>query len=387
MVFGKTEEAFGERWGLIVGYLGWVAGITNNASCPVLFLSYVHDQFFPELSSTDHNIFVHWGILAGITLLLTIVNYFGLDVVGKASTLIFFLSMAPFVLMVIMGIPKVDPQKWLQTPTGEDEVFDDDTMTQNGWFPQANLAGIAFRPFVNNLYWNFNGFDQGGHFSSTVSKRKLRNGLFGSFLMVSSGYLLPILVATGATNIEQDEWNEGSLASAGTEIGGRWLGNWIVVSAGISLLAQYLSGVSADSLQIQGMADRGQLPSLFSQRSSHDTPTYALLLSLAVMLAMLPLPFGVIIELSNFSFCLSVMMEFLAFARLIIIKGDYTKLRKAFYAIMLVPPMALNIVVLILASYVTLIYGACVTALGIILISAKSMCSNCRSSCQRGTGQ
>ena len=37
----------------------------------------------------------------------------------------------------------VDPSKWLQTPMGEVEVFDDDSLDQNGWFPDANLAGIA----------------------------------------------------------------------------------------------------------------------------------------------------------------------------------------------------------------------------------------------------
>lgn len=29
------------------------------------------------------------------------------------------------------------------TPTGEEQVFDDDTLVGNGWFPAANLAGIA----------------------------------------------------------------------------------------------------------------------------------------------------------------------------------------------------------------------------------------------------
>ena len=91
--------------------------------------------------------------------------------------------------------------------------------------------------------------------------------------MVSSTYLLPILVATGATNITQDEWSAGSFASVGTEIGGRWLGNWIVVGSGVSLLAQYISGMSADAMQLQGMAERGQLPSLFGYQSRYNTPT------------------------------------------------------------------------------------------------------------------
>lgn len=105
--------------------------------------------------------------------------------------------------------------------------------------------------------------------------------------------------------------------------------------------------MTADSMQVQGVADRGQLPSIFSHRSAHDTPTvrqvllslflsstfqsliltgilvlkYALLLGVAVILIILPLPFGVIIELSNFAFCLSLIMCFLAFAQLRIRNG------------------------------------------------------------------
>ena len=138
----QTEEAFGETWGLLVGYLGWISGVTNNASYPVLFLSYVHRQFFPTVTTTD-NIFLHYIILACISIVLAFVNYRGLDVVGKASVLIFFVSMAPFLLMVIIGIPKVDPSRWLETPTGDVEVFDDDSLDQNGWFPAAYIAGIA----------------------------------------------------------------------------------------------------------------------------------------------------------------------------------------------------------------------------------------------------
>ncbi|KAL7534500.1 hypothetical protein ACHAXR_005916 [Thalassiosira sp. AJA248-18] len=393
-----TEEAFGEAWGLLVGYLGWVSGVTYSASLPVLFLSYVHNQFLPEISDTESNAFLHYGILAGITLLLAFVNYRGLDIVGKASVLIFFVSMVPFVLMVIIGIPKgkffvaifyrhkrycssFDPNKWLQTPDGEVEIFDDDALSQKGWFPGAYPAGIAFRPFINNLYWNFNGFDQGGHFSTVSSKNALRNGIFGSLLLVSSSYLLPILITTGATDIKQEEWAEGSFANAATEIGGRWLGNWIVVSSGISLLAQFFSGMSADTMQMLGMADRGQLPSIFRHRSPHDTPTYGLVLSVLVILAMLPLPFGIIVELSNFAFCLSVIVEFLAFAKLRIHNGDCSKLRKAFYLILLIAPMLFNIAVILLASYSTYIFGACLTVFGVLLIYAKRIsldyCSCC----------
>lgn len=137
----------------------------------------------------------------------------------------------------------------------------------------TKLYWLSVRPFINNLYWNFNGFDQASHYSTTVSKKTLRNGIAGSLLLVSSAYLVPILVITGATNIEQNEWNAGSFATAGTEIGGRWLGNWIVFSAGVSLLAQFFSEMAADSMGIQGLADRGHIPSIFRHQSPYNTPT------------------------------------------------------------------------------------------------------------------
>lgn len=84
-----------------------MSGVSFNASIPILFLSYVKEQFFPQLLvSTTENWFTQYGILVGITLFFTFVNYRGLEVVGSASVLIFFLTMAPFVVLVIIGIPK-----------------------------------------------------------------------------------------------------------------------------------------------------------------------------------------------------------------------------------------------------------------------------------------
>lgn len=91
---------------MLVGYLGWISGVATNASYPVLFLSYIHSQYFPHMEATDHNVFLRYGILLGITLVLAFVNYRGLEVVGKASVLIFVVSMVPFLLMVLIGIPK-----------------------------------------------------------------------------------------------------------------------------------------------------------------------------------------------------------------------------------------------------------------------------------------
>eukprot|EP00569_Conticribra_weissflogii_P016220 CAMPEP_0171405060 /NCGR_PEP_ID=MMETSP0880-20121228/15073_1 /TAXON_ID=67004 /ORGANISM="Thalassiosira weissflogii, Strain CCMP1336" /LENGTH=393 /DNA_ID=CAMNT_0011920421 /DNA_START=6 /DNA_END=1184 /DNA_ORIENTATION=- len=222
------EEAFGTRSGMMVGYLGWIGGVTNNATYPVLFLNYILHQFYPDLVAEDQlNNLVRWGILSTMTFLLCYVNYRGLEFVGKTTTLIYIIAIAPVLLMVFIGIPQVEPERWLQTPPVNNiEFFDDDSLNDKGWFPVSTLGGIAVSPFVNNLYWNFNNFDQASHYSTSVPKKTLARGMLISVALVSTAYLLPILIATGGTDISQDDWRAGSLAIAATKIAGRWLGNW-----------------------------------------------------------------------------------------------------------------------------------------------------------------
>ncbi len=122
----------------------------------------------------------------------------------------------------------------MQTPAVDNaEVFDDDSLNYRGWFPVSTLGVIALSPLLNNLYWNFNNFDQASHYSTSVPKKTLARGILISVALVSTAYLLPILIATGGTDIVQDDWRAGSLAVAATKIAGRWLGNWMVLSSGI----------------------------------------------------------------------------------------------------------------------------------------------------------
>lgn len=138
---------------------------------------------------------------------------------------------------------------------------------------------------------------------------------------MATAYLLPILAATGATDLQQHDWKPGTLAVAGTEIVGNWLGVWIVVSSGISLASCFFAEISADSLQLMGMADRKKLHEIFGHRSRFDTPTYSIVACLVVIASVLPFDFGVITELCNFGYCLSVSVEFMAFAQLQIRHG------------------------------------------------------------------
>lgn len=85
---------------------GWISGVANTASLPCLLLSYVLGQFFPNAEAIDESVIEHYGLLVCFTLIFAYVNYRGLDVVSSLVMIIFFVSMTPFFLMVILGIPK-----------------------------------------------------------------------------------------------------------------------------------------------------------------------------------------------------------------------------------------------------------------------------------------
>jgi hypothetical protein len=115
----------------------------------------------------------------------------------------------------------------------------------------------------------------------------------------------------------------------------------------------------------------------------------------------LPLTFGLIVELSNFAYCMSVTLEFLAFVKLQILDegklhtllwnsmslhrlclkyimlprcispSDHPILRKTMYFLFLTPALIINVLVMLLASYATYIYAAIVIFIGLLLINAK----------------
>lgn len=63
-------------------------------------------------------------------------------------------------------------------------------------------------------------------------------------------YVVPLMIAVGATDYTQQEWIDGHLGAVAVDIGGKWLGALTVFAAGISNLALFEAKLSADSFQL-----------------------------------------------------------------------------------------------------------------------------------------
>lgn len=216
-----VEEAFGVNAGWMSGYLGWIAGATDNAIYPVLFLDYLLSAM--HMGQDEVNPVLRFCFLSITSMMLGYINWKGLPLVGKMSTWICLVAMSPFLVMILVGGFRVDTSRWFSLPndaetTAAEEATDDDV--EGGFFPDASFMGVLWRPFLNNLFWNLNSFDAAGSFADEVDNagKNFPRAMLLGVIMVSAGYFFPLLVAVGATDFERGECLRVSVCFLGKQL-------------------------------------------------------------------------------------------------------------------------------------------------------------------------
>jgi len=85
---------------------GWLGGVVNAATYPALLYEYIMSQFYPDKGESEVNPLIRYGFMLLLVVLMTLINYRGLNFVGKASTSIYIVSMSAFLVMTVVGLPK-----------------------------------------------------------------------------------------------------------------------------------------------------------------------------------------------------------------------------------------------------------------------------------------
>jgi amino acid transporter len=365
-----VQTAFGETAGAFCGYLGYVAGATDNAIYPSLFLSYLAGSLDADMNQYERFLYV-----SVISLILAWLNFRGLEIVGTGSVIVCIIAMSPFVIMTLLGLSKVDSSKWFIKPEegiNPTDIIDDDFETSSGPLPLL-FYGILLRPFLNNMFWNLNSFDSAASFACEVVDvhRTYPRGIFVAVLLCFVFYIIPLLVAIGATDYAQHEWVDGQLGKAAKDIGGPWLGGWTVLAAGISNLALFEAELSADSYQLMGMAEQGYLPSILKTRSKYGTPTYGIIIGTLIIICFSVADFSQLLELLNVNYALALVLEYTAFVKLRYSNPNMERPYRIpipnWAAVLLVIPPILAIVVLFLvANWITyyFVIGTCIVCVG-----------------------
>ncbi|GMY16100.1 probable polyamine transporter At3g13620 [Fagus crenata] len=286
-----AHRAFGPFWGSLMGSWKFFSGVINLASYPVLCIDYL--KLVLPIFSTGLPRYLAIFVL---TLVLSFVNYTGLTIVGYTAVTLGVVSLLPFIVMSLVAIPKIEPSRWISL--GEKGVEKDWTL------------------FFNTLFWNLNFWDNASTLAGEVEQpqKTYPKALFSAGLLTCLAYLIPLLAATGAIPLHQEDWVDGYFAEAAEMIAGKWLKVWIEIGACLSVIGLYEAQLSSCAYQLLGMANLGLLPQSFEARSTwFNTPWVGILLSTMIALAVSYMSFVDIISSVNFLYSLGMLLEFASF--------------------------------------------------------------------------
>ncbi|KAF2294566.1 hypothetical protein GH714_012654 [Hevea brasiliensis] len=341
------SSAFGHFWGFQEGFWKWFSGVMDNALYPVLFLDYLKHSL-PIFNQLIYRI----PALLCITVGLTYLNYRGLHIVGFSAVSLAVFSLCPFAVMGILSIPRIRPKRWVA----------------------VDFRKVEWRGYFNSMFWNLNYWDKASTLAGEVENpsKTFPKALFGAVFLVVSSYLIPLLAGTGALKNSSSEWTDGFFAEVGMLIGGAWLKWWIQVASAMSNLGLFEAEMSGDAFQLLGMSEMGMLPAIFASRSKYGTPTVSILCSATGVIFLSWMSFQEILEFLNFLYAIGMLLEFAAFIKLRLKKPELHRPYKVplgtFGATMLcLPPAALLVLVMCLASLRTFLISGAVIVLGFIL--------------------
>uniref|UniRef100_A0A2P2MYI6 Uncharacterized protein n=1 Tax=Rhizophora mucronata TaxID=61149 RepID=A0A2P2MYI6_RHIMU len=352
-----AQQAFGPFWGSLLGSWKFLTGVLNLASYPVLWMDYLK-LVIPLLSSGLPRyiaIFVS-------TIVLSFLNYTGLAIVGYAAVILGIVALAPFVVLILVSIPKIDPSRWISL--GEKGVSKDWAL------------------FLNTLFWNLNFWDGVSTVADEVEQPQTAypKALLFSGLLTCLAYLVPLLAATGAMPLIQQDWTTGYFADVAQIVVGEWLKIWVEISACLSVVGLYEAQLSTSSFQLLGMADLGVLPRFFGVRSRwFNTPWLAILLSTMIALAGSYMDFTEIISSVNFLYSLGMLLEFASFLWL---RRKLPYVKRPFRVPMGLPgliitcliPSGFLVIVMAMATKTVYLISAVLTLSGIIWYFFMKLC-------------
>lgn len=280
-----VEKAFGRFWGFQEGWLSWLCSFADNALYPVMFVDYLA-YLLGDMTPLER-----WLIAAMLVSGVTCLNVRGIRLVGLSSIVFTAFVLAPFAVMLALGLPQVSPANWLQ-----------------------QTASTDWPLLLSILLWNTSGWDNAGCCAGEVSapNRAYPRAMILTVILVTAAYLLPLAVGTGVAS-DWPQWREGYFPQIAAQIGGPWLGTWLTVAALISAAGMFSALLCTSARVPFAMARRTMLPgALATTHARYDTPWRAIVINSAGVALLIPFSFQELIEVDMFLYAAALLLEFAA---------------------------------------------------------------------------
>jgi amino acid transporter len=262
-----VRRAMGRFAGFLNAWWTWIYTLADAAIYPVLFTTYLFallDGLYGLDLSQVHPL-SHWAVSAGVVAVFTFINVRGTKLVGATSSVFALLIIAPFAVMVAIGLVRLG-----MVPRPITMPF----LAEGKSATQALASGLGI------VMWNYLGWDALSTIAEEVEEpqKAYPKAIFTGVPLVALVYLLPTAVGLLFFR-DPGAWVEGAWPAIADSVGGRGL--WFVVNlAGlISPIALFTASLLGSSRVPFVLAEEGFLPkALVAVHPRFGTPWRAILL-------------------------------------------------------------------------------------------------------------
>jgi amino acid transporter len=312
-----VKEGLGPFWGFQAAWWAWVASWFDLAIYPVLFTEFT-SYFWPSLETTTLmsvgplDVTLKW--VVGLVFLWTFagVNMLGSSVVGDSSKLFAAIVLAPFVLIVLIGLFKMD-----FNPTVP-------------FVPEGLSTAEAFGAGLFVIMWNYSGWDGLSTVAGDIENPKVNypKALAITIPMITLIYLLPTVISLAVVGSQDIEWTAGAFTLVAEGVGGRWLGLFMSMAAIVSAVGLFSAWLLSYSRIPFALANDGYLPrGLTKTRAKGGAPVRTITMAAVICSLVTLLPFDQLAALSVLVGGCVLMLEFLT---LIVLRRRHPELARPF---------------------------------------------------------
>jgi amino acid transporter len=339
------ERAFGPLFGTISGIGLWLSLLLKSSFALVGFGAYLS-----VLVNVDTG-FTKYIALIFLTIILFL-NILGVKKVGKVQLSIVSISVISLALILVFGIPKVNPQLL-------------DPFLTNGSF--GLVSTIAF------VYISYAGVTKVAAIAGEIKNpsRNLPLAMLLSLAIITSIYVFVAFVLVGNIPLDSLKTDIKPIYTVATLLGGKYIGYIAAFIGVITLISMANSGVLAASRFPFAMAIDKLLPEFMSKiHSKYLTPVVTIIMTCVVMA--LVILFLDVVKIAKLASAFKVMMFILVNMSVIILRETSAQWYKPKYRSPLYPFIQIfgiisGIILLIFLGFMPLIAILAISALGLII--------------------
>ncbi|MEA4922999.1 MAG: APC family permease [Eubacteriaceae bacterium] len=263
-----AKNSLGEKAGFAAGWAYSIAGFIEPATFATLSANYIKSMFPFEISHL-----AYWGICAGLILLFTVINFYGVKVLSNIATVVTIVCVIPFVFLIVLSFMNIEfsPINPLKP--------------ENMSFMQAAGQGLLIGIWFNTGYETI--ATMAGEIKDGA--KMVPKAIVIAVPIVSIMYALFVIPALGAVGHWESWSSEGPLSfvTIGKILGGPAL-QWAFTLSGtlssVLILSEY---IAANSRVMATMSKKGEFFKFMGiEHKKYETPYVALIIIAVVNIIM-----------------------------------------------------------------------------------------------------